>query len=1085
MSKKTQIGQRKSLLTGASVLAAAAAAMVGTPAMAQDAEEEEAIVVTGTRLARQDFEAISPVTTVGAEQLELTATLTTESLLNELPQIIPGNTRTSNNAGGFDYATVDLRGLGANRTLVLVNGERVPVSSTLGAVDINTIPASLISRVEVVTGGASAVYGSDALAGVVNFVLKDDYEGAEVNMTYGSEIETGNVAEFEINGLVGGNFANGRGNMTTYASYYSRQGVLQSAYDYSRMSGGVCYDASRGDGGDDANGDGAYFICDSREEAAAAFPAIGGGSATAPWGTIVNSPHFDTSGDGIPDVGTGNPFGSPTVFGCASATDLIDDGICNNSEGNGTPGSAANTLNSTPGGYLNPLQTFVGGNFAAGAFDRNCDGVAEGTGVNGNANLSFTDTGALSPNNGGGAGSLCNIPDRSIGSSRYNFAPDNFLVIPAERIALTTSGHYDVSDTVRLNFLFNYSNATTEVQLAPTPATGLTVRLTPAMEAYINANHPDLGLALDSRPNPNAPFTMNRRTTEVGTRNAYFENNSIYFITSLEGALGENWDWNLSASFGQVTFNTRALNSVNRTALNQGLAGCQNADGSPMTSALPGCTIVDIFGPGTLDEDMVDFISVDTYNDTKIEESRIAGFVRGDLFELPAGPIGAVFGFEYRDTFAGSYNDNEQRTGNIAGFNAVQDQEGQVDVYELYTEVAVPLVSEQAFAHYLGLEAGFRRSNYSSVGNVDSYKIGGEWAPTEWLRFRAIYNEATRAPSVFELYQAGDQGFPSFTDPCNDGEGNTAACLAAPGLAENPFSGSGFLQNNAQVQAFAFGNPNLSQEVAETTSYGVVFQPDWFPVGDFRASVDYYNIEISDVIAGLGAQFFINDCYINGNVAGGCGRIIRDQSTGQITSVDTTVSNQGSLATEGYDIQAEWSARVGPGQLTVNELYSILESYAFNGNELSGTTSASIGGALPEYKSVLSVTYALGDWTIFGRWSYVPEVVSSTFGLVDDGQAGLGDDGYFDPTCALASPPNCFAVQNFVDNPTASPEASYIDLSARWNVNDNFTLTLNVDNVLDDLPPQTADGFFSQANTDPQVYRVLGRTFAISGRYRF
>src|SRR5512145_594452 len=222
---------RKSLLTGASVLAAAAAMFSASPAAAQDeVDEDEAIVVTGTRLVRQDFEAISPVTTVGSEQLELTATLTTDSLLNELPQIIPGNTRTSNNAGGFDFATVDLRGLGPGRTLVLINGERVPVSSTAGAVDINTIPASLISRIEVVTGGASAVYGSDAMSGVVNFVLKDDYEGAEVNITYSSELETGNAAEFEINGLVGGNFANGRGNMTGYASYYDRNGVLQSEY---------------------------------------------------------------------------------------------------------------------------------------------------------------------------------------------------------------------------------------------------------------------------------------------------------------------------------------------------------------------------------------------------------------------------------------------------------------------------------------------------------------------------------------------------------------------------------------------------------------------------------------------------------------------------------------------------------------------------------------------------------------------------------------------------------------------------------------------------------------------------------------
>ena len=239
--------QRKSLLTGASVLAAAAAAMAASPAMAQNntsstasSSDDEAIVVTGTRLVRQDFEAISPVTTVGAEQIQLTGTLNTEQLLNDLPQVVGGNTTTSNNTGGEDFSTVDLRGLGPNRTLVLVNGERVPASSTTGVVDINTIPAGLISRVEVVSGGASAVYGSDAMGGVVNFVLKDDYEGAELNATYGSELSTGNVPQFDANLLVGGNFANGRGNMTFYADYYNRQGVFQSQYDYSRVSGAVC-----------------------------------------------------------------------------------------------------------------------------------------------------------------------------------------------------------------------------------------------------------------------------------------------------------------------------------------------------------------------------------------------------------------------------------------------------------------------------------------------------------------------------------------------------------------------------------------------------------------------------------------------------------------------------------------------------------------------------------------------------------------------------------------------------------------------------------------------------------------------------
>ncbi|MGD9816610.1 MAG: TonB-dependent receptor plug domain-containing protein [Hyphomonadaceae bacterium] len=983
--KKTQIGQRKSLLTGASVLAAAAAALSGAPAYAQDEEEEEAIVVTGTRLQRQDFEAISPVTTVGAEQLELTATLTTDSLLNELPQIIPGNTRTSNNAGGEDFATVDLRGLGPRRTLVLVNGERVPASSTTGVVDINTIPASLISRIEVVTGGASAVYGSDAIAGVINFVLKDDYEGAEVNLTYGSELETGNAAEFEINGLVGGNFANGRGNMTLYASYYDRAKVLQSEYDYSRVSGGVCYDATQG-----------YFICDTAAEVYnSSFPATlaPGGSGTPSWGWIANN--------------GANPFTNLSVLLPGQFTNVNTD--CNP---NTAPVAAVNT-----------------------------------------GNLSFNDNGQLTPRFVSGA---CGVPDRAAGSSRYNFAPDNYLILPAERISLSTSGHYDISDTLRLNVLINFTNSRTEVQLAPTPATGLTITLTPAMQTLIQANAPDLWTALQSRANKLAPFTMDRRMTEVGTRNGIFENNAFYFLTTLEGSLGENWDWNLAASYGQVLFSGRGLNSVNATALRQGLAGCQDAAGNPLgVNALPGCVPLDIFGPGTLTDPMQSFIRVNTFSNTIVEENRVTGFIRGDLFNLPAGPVASVFGFEYRDSYGEFTVDNEQRTGNIFGFNATQDQRGSIDVYELYAELAIPLLSEQPLAHYAGLELGFRRSNYSSIGDVDTYKIGAEWAPTEWLRFRAVFNEATRAPNVFELFQNGDQGFPSYIDPCrdvnNDGvpdsAGVTQAFCVGQGvpLAAYP----GFVANNSQVEAFAFGNPNLGPESSESLTYGLVFTPDWFPVGDIRVAVDYYDIEITDIIAAFGAQFFINDCYLNGNLAS-CANVVRDTNTGQIDFVNTSVGNQGVFETSGIDIQLEWSIALGPGQLTVNELYTIIDSLAINGNEFVGTTSAGIGGGTPDYKSVLSVSYNVGDWTLFGRWSYVPEMADGNFGT-----------------------------------PYMSPEASYIDLSARWNVTDNFTLTANIDNIADEYPPQTLPGYFSQANTDPQVYRVLGRTFAISGRYRF
>ena len=140
----------------------------------------------------------------------------------------------------------------------------------------------------------------------------------------------------------------------------------------------------------------------------------------------------------------------------------------------------------------------------------------------------------------------------------------------------------------------------------------------------------------------------------------------------------------------------------------------------------------------------------------------------------------------------------------------------------------------------------------------------------------------------------------------------------------------------------------------------VVFALNWFPVGDLRMSIDYYDIEITDVIAAFSAQFFLNDCYQNQTLTS-CDRITRDMVDGQVDAVEVTVGNQSRLATSGYDIQLEWSAPIGPGQLTVNELYSILDSFMIGPTELAGTTTGAIGGALPEYKSVLSVSYNVGD----------------------------------------------------------------------------------------------------------------------------
>ncbi len=194
------------------------------------AGELEEVVVTGSRIRKKDFTSNAPVATVGFEQIELTGTVNTESLLNTLPQTVPGLDRTSNNPGN-GTATVDLRGLGSNRTLVLINGTRVVPTNTNGSVDINSIPNSLIQNIEVLTGGASAVYGSDAVAGVVNFILKDDFEGININGGY-EVTQEGDAGIVSADITLGANVADGRGNVTFNVAYTDRDDLFQGDRDF-------------------------------------------------------------------------------------------------------------------------------------------------------------------------------------------------------------------------------------------------------------------------------------------------------------------------------------------------------------------------------------------------------------------------------------------------------------------------------------------------------------------------------------------------------------------------------------------------------------------------------------------------------------------------------------------------------------------------------------------------------------------------------------------------------------------------------------------------------------------------------------
>ena len=231
LNKRNPIAKavKVALLAAASVSAFTAPAVFAAEAE-EEATEDTKITITGSRIRRTEFISESAVAIMNAEQFELTGTVNTEDLLNTLPQAVPGLDRTSNNPGN-GTATVNLRGLGSNRTLVLINGSRALPSSQGGAVDINSIPTAMIEKVEVLTGGASAVYGSDAVAGVVNFILKDDFEGVEVRASF-QETAEGDGAQFTTDFTLGGNFDDGRGNVVFNMSLTSRDAVFQGARDF-------------------------------------------------------------------------------------------------------------------------------------------------------------------------------------------------------------------------------------------------------------------------------------------------------------------------------------------------------------------------------------------------------------------------------------------------------------------------------------------------------------------------------------------------------------------------------------------------------------------------------------------------------------------------------------------------------------------------------------------------------------------------------------------------------------------------------------------------------------------------------------
>lgn len=1004
------------------LLAGAAAVTFGSVvAQAADEEKVEKVTVTGTRIKQRDFTSVSPLATVSAKEIALTGTVNTEELINTLPQIIPGVTITSNNPSLNGFATADLRGLGPGRTLVLVNGRRANPSSAGGSVDLNTIPASLIERIEVISGGASAVYGADAVAGAINFILRDDFEGIQVDSSY-SQAEDGVAPAWVADGIIGGKFDGDRGSVQLAVQYYNRQAVSASERDFSRNAGAVLRNAA-----------GNLFVSQRLSDLNIPGTSVvfSGGSSTSPWASI--------GGFSVGNIST--------VSGLTLDNDCI----------------AANGINSTGG----TIRFRTGGGIAP---FQNC---------------AVPDT-------------LPGTPDSD--SDRYDFAADNFLILGNERINAVGFAKYDIlPDGLLTAFLdTNFTNSRSTQQLAATPATGLTVKYdidpTPGVvvvNPYVTGQPQLLSLAslqfggipgLDNRT-----FVMNMRTTQVGNRFGDIETNAFGMHDGLRGTIPSiDWDWEIYHSFARNTTTVKNNNNIGKTAMTQLLNACETtslaAQPQPIT-ALPNCPFPTRTGAGpsafvptatannplgvfSLSQDMINFVRVNSTDIITYEQTVISANATGDVIDLwGEGAISAALGFEYREEALDNRVDPFKNAGDIIGFNAAKSIAGQFDVYELYGEVNVPLITGETLFENLSLVAGYRKSDYSTGAAItETWKYGGEWSPFDWLTFRAVQNHAVRAPSAFELFRNGDQNFPSYVDSCDKDTftANNAACTAWFGHFGAAFVPGAFDQPNSQVQAFLFGNPNLTPEIADTLTYGVVFNPDWWPVGRLGLSVDRYEIELDNQIGQRSITQIMNGCrdaiIANGNVypVGNqfCDAITRDplaSASGAVGAINQSLGNfQGVSLYSGIDVNLRWSwdmeEDIGlPGTLGVASLYTWVDEA--DGSQ--GLYVGSIGGVIPEHKAATSFTYDLEDWSFLLRWTYL--------GGVDD--AVFGEEH--------------LAAYNLYD------------VGGSWDMTDDLSFSFGVENILDKQPPVWAGAVGAgQFNTDGSTYEQLGRQYRLGIKWK-
>lgn len=806
-------------------------------------EDEGTIVVTGSRIRRPNLDSPVPITSISAEELTQTGDVNVGDRLNDLPSL--RSTFSQSNSTRFigtaGVNLLDLRGLGVERTLVLVNGRRhITYSPGEFLVDVNTIPTDLIERVDVVTGGSSAVYGSDAVAGVVNFMLKRNFEGVRARGQAGVSSKGDRAIQF-LSVTGGKNFFDDRANVAVNLEYvdadplyFHQRPGLTGAFD------GRCqFNLAEFTVGEPATGDGVpdqQFFCGVRNQ------AISNG------GTITAAAPFSAAAGGCTNP-TLLPGGVNAVIGAQR---------CLNP---GTPQGAPRFINISPSGaFCEEVPSLDFRPFGSGNYIQNPSSACY-------PGATLRDTGQLAP-----------------GLKRYTA---NLLA------------HFDVSDALKpfVEAKFVRLDALQEGQPSFFQATfpqffgaGVGVRCdNPFITAQNIAALQTIGRCL-AGPTSTQQIPLARFNVDFGGRSEEIRRDTYRIVGGIGGEFNTDWNYEVSLNYGKMKsrqlerndlhiFNLDDdgdifdddgyyiegpfLQAVDAVRDSSGNIVCRiNADADP-TNNNPACVPINLLGFGAPSQAALDFVNRTSRVDSRASELVGLAYVSGDtsqVFSFPGGPARFVVGGEYRRETASQHADPVSSAG-ATFFNAFADFEPPTfKVWEAFGELELPILRDLPFAHELSVTGAVRHSDYNTPADTTfAYNLNGVWAPIRDLRFRANYSKSVRVPTLGDLYSPPGQNFAFVQDPCDvlfiGNNPNRAANCAALGIP------AGFVNVIARSQTIGFlsgGNPELEEETGKSLTIGGIVTPRWIP--GLSLSVDYYRIRVNNLIATLTAQQIINAC---------------------------------------------------------------------------------------------------------------------------------------------------------------------------------------------------------------------------------